>query len=116
MQALTNLKELYLNSNQFIGELQLPSALDLSKCSMIFTQLFYRVQRSIYITSVAYCISHSGFLHLANNQFSGTLPENLYTLPNLLSLHGGNNMFSGELKSEIGMMSKLELMTFRENR
>ena len=68
------------------------------------------------VTKEHHLVFCKGLLEFPNNQFSGTLPEKLYDLHNLLYLHGGNNKFSGELQPAIGMMSKLESISFRENR
>ena len=46
IQALTNLKMLMLNNNQFTGELQLPSAMDLCKFQCSY-QCFYQLQRKM---------------------------------------------------------------------
>jgi hypothetical protein len=49
----------------------------------------------------------SGTLNIGKNGFTGTLPEELYTLTNLTSLDLSNTNLRGEISSDIGALSRL---------
>jgi len=85
MRLLSNLKEIFLDKNNFEGELQIPIAEGLVQ------------------------------LPINNNRFNGTLPENLFQLSNLVYLIADNNQFTGNISPDMGNLKKLSLLSLRYN-
>ena len=50
-----------------------------------------------------------------HNSFSGTLPDEIYTLDNLIKLKVNNNLFEGNISSNIANLSNLEVVDFSYN-
>jgi Leucine-rich repeat (LRR) protein len=54
-------------------------------------------------------------VHLAGNQFKGTIPIDLFTLTNLKQLFLSYNLFIGSVPSEIGMLTKIQDLDLHGN-
>jgi len=84
---LTNLRELYLDNNEFNGSLP-------AKISNL---------------------TNLGLLFLNNNQFSGSLPAELGDLTNLVWLFLSYNQFDGSLPAELCHLTNLTILSINEN-
>jgi Leucine-rich repeat (LRR) protein len=54
-------------------------------------------------------------LHLAGNQFKGTIPTEIFKLSNLKQLFLSYNLFVGSIPSEIGMLTKIQDLDLHGN-
>ena len=54
------------------------------------------------------------FLGLGNNEFQGTIPEQISNLPNLEYLYLNNNNFTGALTPSYGRLSNLSKCAYHQ--
>lgn len=55
------------------------------------------------------------FLRIDNNEFTGTLPDELYNLFNLKNLFLESNRFTGTISSKVGQLRNIRNMNLRNN-
>jgi hypothetical protein len=108
---LSQLTELYLDSNQLSGSIpnELENLSQLTEFSLDSNQL------SGSIPSELGNLSQLTDLWLSSNQLSGSIPSELGNLSQLTQLYFSRNQLSGFIPSELGKLSQLTILYFNVN-
>lgn len=104
---MTRLKELVLQQNQLFGFECLE---EYENCEFDMPNLQRLDLSGLFACIFSYLsISSYNFWSVADNQFEGTVPMQIFHLPALRSVALVNGCFHGELNSDICMASNLEV-------
>jgi len=110
-----NLRDLYLNNNQFTGTIpttittQLLQHWDISR-----NQLTGTLSSTLFSSPSS--VNLISFQFHSNMNLSGTLPTELGRLTKLQLLEGEDNKFTGTIPSELGQMTELQVLQLNHNR
>ncbi|KAL2644303.1 hypothetical protein R1flu_011890 [Riccia fluitans] len=116
LQALVNLREIDVHSNDIIGGLpELPSAANQTANRVLTRLTFSNNQFNGEIPSSWYKLTNLQGMNLSRNRLSGQLPEQLGDLINLETLDLSNNQFTGNVPGTIALLPKLKLLLLDNN-
>ena len=106
-----------MDKNKFSCELHLPIAYELGKFNFgTYFRCLHSTQR---ISSNAHTNIFYKYIlesiRVDNNQFYGTLPQNLFTMKKLKYLVANDNKFNGTLSPNIGNLTSLLWINLRGN-
>ncbi|KAF8653892.1 hypothetical protein HU200_062028 [Digitaria exilis] len=109
---LTKLEELYLNHNNLSGEF--PAAL--TKCTNVRIIKLRDNNFEGELNKVNFStLSNLRILDLCTNQFTGPIPESLYSCNNLVALRLSLNQFNGQLSERVANLKTLTFISLSEN-
>ncbi|XP_034674598.1 receptor-like protein 6 [Vitis riparia] len=106
-----SLKELYLSSTNFSGEL--PASI--GNLKSLQTLYIFNCEFSGSIPASLENLTQITSLNLNRNLFSGKIPNVFSNLRNLISLRLHGNNFSGQLPSSIGNLTNLQVLDLYDN-
>ncbi|KAI3902328.1 hypothetical protein MKW92_048400 [Papaver armeniacum] len=106
MGKLKNLTELYIHSNNLVGEI--PN--ELFKLSSLSKLILHDNQLSGRLSSAIGVLSNLQKLDLSTNKLIGSIPKQLGECTNLLSLDLSRNNFTESIPPQIGNLDSLQIL------
>ena len=111
MGSLSNLQQLYLNSNQLTDSIppELSGLLNLQSLHLGFNQLTGSIPPALG------SLSNFRTLYLGSNHLTGNIPPELGSLVNLQTLYLFSNQLTGSIPSALGSLSSLQTLSLFSN-